>query len=59
VRALASRGYRIVSGGTDNHLFLVDLIDKTSPARMRTRGSGAANITVNKNASRTIRGPPW
>jgi len=35
-RVLQRRGYKIVSGGTDNHLFLLDLIDKTSPERMPT-----------------------
>ncbi|MBM4196943.1 MAG: serine hydroxymethyltransferase [Gammaproteobacteria bacterium] len=48
--ALASRGYRIVSGGTDNHMFLVDLIDKDITGKDADAVLGSANITVNKNA---------
>lgn len=44
------RGYRIVSGGTDNHLFLVDLIDKGITGKQADAALGSANITVNKNA---------
>jgi len=44
------RGYRIVSGGTDNHLFLVDLIDKGITGKDADAALDAANITVNKNA---------
>lgn len=47
---LKKRGYRIVSGGTDNHLFLVDLIDKGITGKDADAALGAANITVNKNA---------
>jgi glycine hydroxymethyltransferase len=53
-RAMAStlqdRGYNIVSGGTDNHLFLVDLIDKGITGKEADAALGAANITVNKNS---------
>jgi glycine hydroxymethyltransferase len=53
-RAMASRmqerGYKIVSGGTDNHLFLVDLIDKDITGKDADAALGAANITVNKNS---------
>ncbi len=53
-RAMASvmqqRGYKIVSGGTDNHLFLVDLIDKNMTGKEADAALGNANITVNKNA---------
>ncbi len=53
-RAMAStlqdRGYSIVSGGTDNHLFLVDLIDKGITGKEADAALGAANITVNKNS---------
>ena len=35
------RGYKVVSGGTDNHLFLLDLIDKTDHRQGRRRGIGA------------------
>jgi glycine hydroxymethyltransferase len=47
---LMSRGYRIVSGGTDNHLFLVDLIDKGITGKDADAALGRAHITVNKNA---------
>ncbi len=53
-RAMASvftqRGYKVVSGGTDNHLFLVDLIDKGLTGKEADAALGRANITVNKNA---------
>ena len=53
-RAMAAtmmeRGYKIVSGGTDNHLFLVDLIDKGLTGKEADAALGRANITVNKNA---------
>ncbi len=48
--ALAGRGYRIVSGGTDNHMFLLDLIDKDITGKDADATLGRANITVNKNA---------
>jgi glycine hydroxymethyltransferase len=44
------RGYKVVSGGTDDHLFLVDLIDKGITGKQADAALGAANITVNKNA---------
>ena len=44
------RGYKVVSGGTDDHLFLVDLIDKGITGKEADAALGAANITVNKNA---------
>ncbi len=47
---LMERGYKIVSGGTDNHLFLVDLIDKGLTGKAADAALGNANITVNKNA---------
>jgi len=47
---LQERGYKIVSGGTDNHLFLVDLIDKGITGKAADAALGAANITVNKNS---------
>ncbi|RMG50917.1 MAG: serine hydroxymethyltransferase [Gammaproteobacteria bacterium] len=47
---LIERGYRIVSGGTDNHLFLVDLIDKGITGKDADAALGRAHITVNKNA---------
>jgi glycine hydroxymethyltransferase len=45
-----SRGYNVVSGGTDNHLFLLDLIDKGITGKAADAALGRANITVNKNA---------
>jgi glycine hydroxymethyltransferase len=47
---LMARGYNIVSGGTDNHLMLVDLIDKGITGKAADAALGAANITVNKNS---------
>ena len=53
-RAMAAvcieRGYNVVSGGTDDHLFLVDLIDKGLTGKEADAALGSANITVNKNA---------
>ncbi len=46
---LMERGIRIVSGGTDNHLFLVDLIDKNVTGKDADAALGRAYITVNKN----------
>jgi glycine hydroxymethyltransferase len=45
-----ARGYKIVSGGTDNHLFLLNLIDKDLTGKLADEKLGLANITVNKNA---------
>jgi len=44
------RGYKIVSNGTDNHLFLVDFIEKGITGKDAEAALGAANITVNKNS---------
>ena len=44
------RGYDVVSGGTDNHLFLLDLIAKDITGKAADAALGRANITVNKNA---------
>lgn len=46
---LIERGYNIVSGGTDNHLLLVDLIDKDMTGKDAENALGQAYITVNKN----------
>lgn len=46
---LQSRGYDIVSGGTDNHLLLVDLIQKNMTGKDADLALSKANITVNKN----------
>ena len=47
--AFMERGYKIVSGGTDDHLFLLDLIDKEITGKDASAALGSANITVNKN----------
>lgn len=47
--ALAERGYRIVSGGTDNHVFLVDVRSKDLTGKEAQAKLDAAGITVNKN----------
>ncbi|UDG79895.1 serine hydroxymethyltransferase [Candidatus Steffania adelgidicola] len=49
VQIFLSRGFKIVSGGTDNHLFLVDLVDKNLTGKEADEALGRANITVNKN----------
>ena len=48
--AMKQRGYKIVSNGTDNHLFLVDLIEKGITGKDADAALGRANITVNKNS---------
>ena len=53
-----SRGYKVVSGGTDNHLFLLDLIGRTFTGRDADAALGRANITVNKNAVPNDPRPP-
>ena len=55
---LQARGYRIVSGGTDNHLFLIDLSDKNITGKEADAALGAAHITVNKNAVPNDPRPP-
>lgn len=50
VSVLQERGFKIVSGGTDNHLFLLDLIDKSYTGKDGDAALGKANMTVNKNA---------
>ena len=49
-KVFLERDYNVVSGGTDNHLFLVDLIKKGITGKEADAALGAANITVNKNA---------
>lgn len=44
-----SRGYHIISGGTDNHLMLIDLRSKNISGKQAEAALGAADITVNKN----------
>lgn len=50
VAVMQDRGYKIVSNGTDNHLFLLDLIDKDITGKDADAALGNANITVNKNS---------
>lgn len=49
-RVILSRGYHIVSGGTDDHLMLIDLIDKNMTGKDAEAALGQAYITTNKNA---------
>lgn len=53
-RAMAAvfmqRGYNVVSGGTDDHLFLLDLVDKGLTGKEADAALGRAHITVNKNS---------
>ncbi|NKI18109.1 serine hydroxymethyltransferase [Spongiibacter sp. KMU-166] len=49
-KTFIERGINIVSGGTENHLMLVDLIGKPYTGKDADAALGAANITVNKNA---------
>ncbi len=62
-RALAAtmiaRGYRIVSGGTDNHLFLLDLIGRAYTGKDADAALGRAHMTVNKNAVPNDPRPPF
>lgn len=48
--AMTARGYRIVSGGTENHLMLIDLIGRDVTGKDAEAALGKAHITVNKNA---------
>jgi glycine hydroxymethyltransferase len=57
-QVLQQRGYKIVSGGTDNHLFLLDLIDKNITGKDADAALGRAHITVNKNAVPNDPRPP-
>jgi len=56
--AMATRGYKIVSGGTDNHLFLVDLRPNLPEltAKKAQENAGSGNITCNKNTG-AVRAP--
>ncbi len=50
VEVFLARGYKVVSGGTHNHLFLLDLVDKNLTGKEADAALGRANITVNKNS---------
>lgn len=49
-KIVMARGYNVVSGGTDNHLFLIDLINKNITGKDAEAALGRGYITVNKNA---------
>ncbi len=55
---LATAGFRIVSGGTDNHLMLVDVFSKGITGKVAEAALGGAAITVNKNAIPFDQNPP-
>jgi glycine/serine hydroxymethyltransferase len=57
--SLQARGTPHRLGGTDNHLFLLDLIDRTSRARMRTRRSAAPTSRSTRTPCPTIRARRW
>ncbi len=57
-QTLQDRGYRIVSGGTDNHLFLLDLIGRSFTGKDADAALGRAHITVNMNAVPNDPRPP-
>ena len=48
-QALVARGYNIISGGTDNHMMLIDLRNKNITGKDAEKALGKAEITVNKN----------
>ncbi len=56
--ALSSAGFRLVSGGTDNHLMLVDVFSKGLTGKVAELALQKAGITVNKNAIPFDRNPP-
>jgi glycine hydroxymethyltransferase len=56
--ALSASGYRLVSGGTDNHLMLVDVFSKGTTGKVAEAALGKAGITVNKNAIPFDQNPP-
>jgi glycine hydroxymethyltransferase len=55
---IAAGGYRLVSGGTDNHLMLVDVFSKGLTGKVAEAALGKAGITVNKNAIPFDKNPP-
>src|SRR5712671_510648 len=56
--SLSSHGFRVVSGGTDNHLMLVDVFSNGLTGKVAEAALGKAGITVNKNAIPFDRNPP-
>jgi len=57
-KVIASHGFRIVSGGTDNHLMLVDVFSKGVTGKAATAALGKAGITVNQNTIPFDQNPP-
>jgi glycine hydroxymethyltransferase len=57
-RGLSDAGFRLVSGGTDNHLMLVDVFSKGVTGKLAEAALGKAGITVNKNAIPFDQNPP-
>ena len=56
--SLAANGFRLVSGGTDNHLLLVDVFSRGLTGKIAETSLGKAGITVNKNAIPFDENPP-
>ena len=56
--AMANQGFRVVSGGTDNHLMLIDVFSKGITGKVAETALGKAHITVNKNAIPFDKNPP-
>ncbi|MGH9800442.1 MAG: serine hydroxymethyltransferase, partial [Blastocatellia bacterium] len=56
--AVADNGFRIVSGGTDNHVFLIDVFSKGILGKDAEKALEAAHITVNKNTIPFDTNPP-
>jgi len=59
VQVFLQRGVKVVSGGTDNHLFLIDLVAKGLTGKELDAALGRAHITVNKNAVPNDPQPPF
>ena len=57
-RSLSTSGFRLVSGGTDNHLMLVDVFSRGLTGKVAEAALGKAGITVNKNAIPFDQNPP-
>jgi glycine hydroxymethyltransferase len=57
-KVLSDSGFRLVSGGTDNHLMLVDVFSKGITGKAAEAALGKAGITVNKNAIPFDQNPP-
>jgi len=57
-QVITSSGFRLVSGGTDNHLMLVDVFSKGVTGKVAEAALGKAGITVNKNAIPFDQNPP-